>query len=258
MDLGLTGRVALITGGSKGIGFSAAERLAEAGVDIHLAARTAEELDKAKQTLEAKCRVSVTTHPTDLSVGDAARVLIDACKDIDILVNNAGAIPGGDIHAVDEQTWRHAWDLKVFGYQNTCRAAYANMKARGKGVIINVIGAAGEKPSWGYVAGSAGNASLMALTRALGAGSTTDGIRVVAINPGMIETDRLITLARTNAQERFGDPERWRDTLDQQYPAGQPDHIGAMVAFLASDLSSNTTGTIITIDGGSSSRGSVI
>ena len=255
MDLGLNGRQALITGASKGIGYAAAERLAEAGVNIHLAARTRANLEKTKATLGSKYPVEITIHPVDLSVGNAARVLIESCQNIDILVNNAGAIPAGDIHNVDENTWRHAWDLKVFGYQNTCRGAYTNMKERGKGVIINIIGAAGEKPTWGYIAGSAGNASLMALTRALGASSTADGIRVVGINPGLIETERMITLARTYAKKHFGDPERWRETLDQQFPPGNPDHIGAMVAFLASDLSSNTTGTVITVDGGACARG---
>jgi len=196
----------------------------------------------------------VTIHPTDLSDGDAARALIVACKDIDILVNNAGAIPGGDIAAIQEPRWREAWDLKVFGYVNTCRAAYANMKARGKGVIVNVIGAAGERPSAGYIAGSAGNASLMAFTRGLGGRSRADNIRVVAINPGLTRTDRMITLMRTWAERDLGDPKRWEEMLDADFPPAEPEEIAAMVALLASDLSASTTGTVITIDGGMSSR----
>jgi len=258
MDLGLTGRTALITGGSKGIGLAAAWSLAREGCNVHLAARTVADLERAKARIDERFNVAVELHPTDLSSGDAARALVDACRDMDILVNNAGAIPAGDIHAVGEERWRLAWDLKVFGYQNTCRAAIGYMKARGKGVIINVIGAAGERPTPGYIAGSAGNASIMALTRALGATSTRDGIRIVGINPGLIETERMVTMARTNAQARFGDPERWQETIDRTYPPGKPEHIGDMVAFLASDLSANTTGTIITIDGGSSARGAVL
>ena len=94
----------------------------------------------------------------------------------------------------------------------------------------------------------------MAFTRALGAGSTIDRVRVVGINPGQIETERLVTMLRTTAERELGDPERWREVANQDYPAGQPEHIGDMVAFLASDLSANTTGTIITIDGGASHR----
>jgi NAD(P)-dependent dehydrogenase (short-subunit alcohol dehydrogenase family) len=254
MDLGLAGRSALVTGASKGIGFACAWSLAREGCNVHLASRTAADLEKARAEIAGRFDVAVAIHPTDLSLGDNARALVDACRDVDILVNNAGAIPGGNIDAVGEPRWREAWDLKVFGYINTCRAALANMKARGGGVIVNVIGAAGERPSAGYIAGAGGNAALMALTRALGASSTRHGVRVVGVNPGMIETDRLITLARNRAQAQFGDPERWRETLDATFPPGMPAHIGDMVAFLASELSANTTGTIITIDGGFSAR----
>ncbi len=254
MDLALRGRSALVTGASKGIGLAAAHRLAAEGCDVHLVARTRADLEKAQAMLRGKFNVEVTFDSVDLSAGDAARALIARFADLDILVNNAGAIPGGDIGQIDEARWREAWDLKVFGYTNTCRAAYANMKARGKGVIVNVIGAAGERPSPGYVAGAAGNASLMALTRALGSASARDGVRVVAINPGLTQTDRMVTLTRTRAQAEFGDPERWRELLDPDFPPGKPEHIADMVAFLASDLSGNTTGTVITIDGGSSGR----
>ena len=257
MDLALAGRNALITGGSKGIGFAAAWSLAREGCNVHLAARTLSDLEKAKVSINSRFNVGVSVHVADLSAGDVARNLINTCPDLDILVNNAGAIPAGDIHAVDEARWREAWDLKVFGYTNTCRAALERMKRRGKGVIINVIGSAGERPTPGYIAGAGGNAAIMAMTCALGAGSSRDGIRVVGINPGAIETERLVTLAQTSATDKFGDPERWREVLDPDYPPGKPAHIGDMVAFLASDLSSNTTGTIITIDGGSSHRAGV-
>ncbi|MCH9675306.1 MAG: SDR family NAD(P)-dependent oxidoreductase [Gammaproteobacteria bacterium] len=255
MDLGLTGRTALITGGSKGIGVAAAESLAQAGCNVHLASRTLADLEAAQTRLSQKYGVNVDIHPVDLSDGDAARALIEGCKDVEILVNNAGAIPAGDIHDVSEERWREAWDLKVFGYQNTCRAMLAHMRERGRGVIVNVVGAAGEAPTPGYIAGSAGNASIMAMTRALGATSRSYGVRVVGINPGLIATDRMVTLLKTKAEAELDDAERWRDLLDQVYPPGMPEHIGDMVAFLASDRSANTTGTIITIDGGSSARG---
>jgi NAD(P)-dependent dehydrogenase (short-subunit alcohol dehydrogenase family) len=256
MDLGLSGRTALVTGASKGIGFACAWSLAREGCHVHLAARSSADLEQARARIAASFGVAVEVHPVDLSIGDNARALIESCRDVDILVNNAGAIPGGSIQAIEEARWREAWDLKVFGYINTCRAALANMRARGRGVIINVIGAAGERPSAGYIAGAGGNAALMAMTRALGASSSRFGVRVVGINPGLIETDRLVALARGRAQAQLGDPERWRETLDPDFPPGQPAHIGDMVAFLASDLSSNTTGTIITIDGGASARSS--
>ena len=254
MDLGIAGRTALITGASKGIGYAAAESLAREGCHVHLAARTEADLVTARDRIRGRWNVRADIHPVDLSDGDAARALVETCRDIDLLVNNAGAIPSGDLQTVGEEVWREAWDLKVLGYTNTCRAAYVNMKARGKGVIINVVGAAGERPIAGYIAGSTGNAGLMAFTRALGAASTADGIRVVGINPGQIETERLVNLSRAIAERDLGDPARWREVLSQDFPPGKPEHIGDMVAFLASDLSANTTGTIITIDGGASNR----
>jgi NAD(P)-dependent dehydrogenase (short-subunit alcohol dehydrogenase family) len=126
------------------------------------------------------------------------------------------------------------------------------MKARRAGVIINVIGAAGESFPTGYIAGAAGNASLMAFTRALGKGAPADGLRVVAINPGPVETDRLVMLRRAEAQAKFGDPERWRE-LTAGMPFGRaasPKEIANAVAFLASPLSAYTTGTVLTINGG--------
>ena len=172
--------------------------------------------------------------------------------DIDILVNNAGDIPGGSIDKIDEATWRHAWELKVFGYINLTRAIYAQMKARGHGVIVNDIGAAGEKFDANYICGSAGNAALMAFTRALGGKSLADNIRVVGINPGPVGTDRHVTLLKTRAKNQFGDENRYKE-FQKGMPLGRPAHareIGDLMAFLASDRSGYTSGVIFTVDGG--------
>lgn len=254
MELGLRGRTAIVTGASKGIGRATAARLAEEGCDLHLVARTQADLDEAAEEIRTAANVGVTIWAMDLS--DSANIdrLFNEAGDFDILVNNAGAIPRGTIESVDEQTWREVWDLKVFGYINTCRAAYGRLKARGGGVIVNVIGAGGQRVSADYAAGAGGNASIMALTRAIGGESLKAGIRVVGINPGAIETERLTGLLRYAAEQRFGDAERWREMLDPNYPPGQPEHIADMVAFLASDRASYTTGTVITIDGGHTAR----
>ena len=259
MDLDLGGRKALITGASKGIGRAVARLLAAEGCDLVLAARTAADLDKVCSNIRAQHNVAVTTVPVDLSNGEAARGLAHDFPEIDILVNNAGAIPGGTVEEIDEERWRRAWDLKVFGYINLTRAYFALMRERGRGVIINVIGSAGERLDAAYIAGSAGNASLMAFTRALGAAAPQTGLRVVGINPGPVATDRLVTLLKKRAENRWGDAERWEE-LVKPMPFGRaakPEEIAAMVAFLASDLSGYTTGTIVTIDGGLANRGSI-
>lgn len=252
MDLELAGKRAVITGGSKGIGRAAAEALADEGCDVLLAARDPAALEEAAAAIRSRRQVNVTTLSADLSRHGAVLQLAEAAGAPDILVNNAGAIPGGDLQAVDNETWRAAWDLKVFGFISLCRAVYPAMAARGSGVIVNIIGAAGEKLDPNYIAGSTGNASLMAFTRALGRASTADGLRVVGINPGPVATQRIERLLRTRAQKQLGDAERWREFYETM-PFGRPAHveeIAAAVAFLASPRSAYTSGTILTIDGG--------
>lgn len=249
MDLDLAGKRALVTGGSKGIGLACARVLKQEGCHVRIVARTTRDLLGAIDELRAIPHGEVDHLAYDLSVSANVDELAARSVDTDILVNNAGAIPAGPLAAIDERTWRAAWDLKVFGYINLCRRMYDYMRGRG-GVIINIIGVGGERPTADYAAGAGGNAGLMAFTRALGGRSLLDGIRVVGVNPGLIETDRLRTMLRTHAANKLGDPERWREMTDPDFPPGKPADIAHAVAFLASPRSANTTGTIVTIDGG--------
>ncbi|OGA06328.1 MAG: short-chain dehydrogenase [Betaproteobacteria bacterium RIFCSPHIGHO2_12_FULL_69_13] len=260
MELGLNGRVALVTGGSKGIGLAVARQLAAEGCALHLVARTQADLEAARGEIVARHRVPVTVHAMDLAGRGRAEELGARCGELDILVNNAGATPRGALDEVDEERWRQAFDLKVFGYINLSRVFYARMKARRRGVIVNIIGNGGERVDYGYIAGAAGNAALMAFTRALGAGSIDFGVRVLGVNPGPVATERLVGLMKKEAQARFGDAARWRE-LEKGFPLARsatPEEIAATVTLLASDLSSYTTGTIVTIDGGMANRGSLI
>src|SRR3954449_9364419 len=252
MDLHLRGKRVLITGASKGIGAAAAEVFAEEGCDLLLAARSGDQLNALADRLRSLHQISASAHVTDLrKPEDISRLATDA-SEIDILVNNAGDIPGDSLDRIDEATWRHAWELKVFGYINLTRAIYARMKARGHGVIVNDIGAAGEKFDAGYICGSAGNAALMAFTRALGGKSLADNIRVVGINPGPVGTDRHVTLLKTRAKHQFGGESRYKE-FQKSLPLGRPAHareIGDLMTFLASDRSGYTSGVIFTVDGG--------
>ena len=257
MELNLRGKTALVTGASKGIGRASAECLAEEGVNVILVSRTQGDLDAARTAIASRWNVNVRVHAFDLSDSRNVDRLAELHPDIDILVNNAGAIPGGNLQEVTEDRWRAAWDLKVYGYINMCRRFYALMKGRGRGVIINVLGMAGERMDAGYVAGSTGNAGLMAFTKTIGGAASNDNLRVVGINPGAIATDRLVTIMKKRAQDRLGDENRWQELM-APLPfgrAGTPEEIGWMVAFLASDKSAYTSGTIVTIDGGAANRG---
>ncbi|RAI04269.1 short-chain dehydrogenase [Acuticoccus sediminis] len=254
MDLGLNGRTALVTGGSKGIGLATGRCLAAEGVDVTLVARSADVLAAAAASIAGPGKV--TTVAADLADEAERQRVVETVGDVDILVNNAGGIPGGNLLEFDDARWKAVWELKVFGYVSMCRQYYARMKAQGGGVIINIIGNAAEALDFDYICGSTANAGLCAFTRTLGSVSSRDGIRAVAINPGPVETDRLKTLMQKKAADRTGSADNW-ESLKEPLPfsrAASPEEIASMVAMLASDRSAYTSGTVVTIDGGIASQ----
>jgi hypothetical protein len=256
MDLKLSGRTALITGGSRGIGFGVAQSLAAEGCNLHLASRKAADLEAARDKLLAAHRVQVAIHACDLARGENVTRLGQELRWVDILVNNAGAIPQGTLGGLDDKTWRASWDLKVFGFINLAREIYPAMCERRGGVIVNIIGGAGERPTSGYIAGSMANAALMAFSRALGAEGPNFGVRVIGLNPSATATDRGVMRWRNQAQKDLGDPERWRE-LTKGFPFGRPasvEEIADVVAFLCSDRASYISGTVVNVDGGNSAR----
>ncbi len=252
MDLHLNGKTAIVTGGSKGIGKGAAFQLAEEGCNLHLVSRTKADLDRTAEQISKKFNVKIQTHALDLASNKASEKLLMQTGTPDILVNNAGAIPAGPLQDMTEDRWREAWELKVFGYINMCRTYYEAMKTNGHGVIINVTGLAGERLDAGYITGSTGNAGLNAFSRALGSKSLKDGIRVMVVSPGAVETDRMVTLMKTRSQNEFGTPDRWQEYLSNLplQRAASVEECANMITFLASDRASYMSGTIVTIDGG--------
>jgi NAD(P)-dependent dehydrogenase (short-subunit alcohol dehydrogenase family) len=257
MDLGLKDRSVLITGSSKGIGLAIAQTLAAEGCSpIHLSARSEADLEERAGEIKAQFGVDVVIHSADISDSNGHAALAAVCGDVDILVNNAGAIPRGSILEIDEATWREAWELKVFGYINLTRAAYAAMVKRGSGVILNIVGNAGERPNAAYVAAGSGNAALIYFTEAIGGRSLDEGVRVLGLNPGPVATERFVTGAKGRSQEVFGDPERWRETLSE-LPLGRPaspQEVASLAAYLVSDQACYISGSMVRIDGGLNSR----
>jgi 3-oxoacyl-[acyl-carrier protein] reductase len=238
MDLRLKGKSVLITGGSKGIGLACAKSFAAEGCRVHLAARDRERLARAKSEL----RGDVAIHAVDLRDGAALRELATKCADVDILVNNAGDIPGGTIETVDEAKWRHAWELKVFGFINLTRELYPRMKARKSGVIVNVIGMAGESHPFEYICGAAGNAGLAAFTKAMGKGSREHGVRVIGVHPPATRTDRIVTLMKASAKAKWGDESRYEELMGNVI---EPEQVGDTVCFLASQRAGQLSGVVL-------------
>lgn len=260
MELGIKGKSVLITGGSKGIGLACAKAFASEGCDIKLVARTGAALNAASDAIRSQYQVGVTTHALDLSDSRSIDTLLKDASAADILVNNAGAIPAGPIETVDETTWRTSWDLKVYGYINMTRAFLAHMTERGHGVIINIIGTGGEKLDYNYIAGATGNASLMAFTRGIGAKSIHQGVRVLGVNPGPVETNRIKEIIQQKAKTEFGDETRANE-YSAHWPMGrfaQPEEVADLVVFLASMRASYISGTIVTIDGGMVNNNSIL
>ncbi len=256
MNLELTGRTVLVTGASRGIGLAIAHGFAREGCHLHLASRTAADLEAARAAILRAHRTSVTEHALDLGLSEQVAELGRRCADVDILINNAGAIPAGGLLDVDEARWREGWDLKVFGFINLTRAIYARMREKRAGAIINVIGVSGERMRGNYVAGSSGNAALMAFSRALGGESVDYGIRVVGVNPGQVDTDRSRSRYEARAKRELGDSNRWQELIPNP-PLGRlarPDEIADTVVYLASARASYISGTIVTVDGGRAVR----
>ena len=256
MDMKLTGKTVLVTGGSRGIGQACAMAFAAEGCAVHIASRSKESLEAARDKIRARHNVPVEIHVADFARGDTVRAVVDAVGHADILVNNAGAIPRGDIFAMTEPKWREAWELKMFGYVNATRAMLEKMYARKSGVVVNVIGLAGEVFNYDYVAGTTANAGLMAFTRAVGSKSVDHGVRVVAINPPGTRTDRMTTLLRSEAQQKLGDAERWPE-LTRHLPFGrpaEPEEVADLAVFLASPRASYISGVVMTLDAGIGAR----
>ena len=260
MELNLKGKKVLVTGASQGIGQALAESFAREGCHLTVVARSADRLAALASDLLTRFDVPTKVIALDMTQPGAIERIVEQAADIDILVNNAGTIPGGNLWDVDATQWRAGWELKVLGYIDMTRAFYPLFKVRGQGVIINNIGIGGENFDFDYVAGTTGNAALMAFTRAIGGRSLRDGIRVVGVNPGAVSTPRIEKVLRRRAESELGDANRAGELL-AKLPLGRAataEEIADLCVYLASDKSAYTSGSIFTVDGGITSARSIV
>ncbi|MBD0370921.1 MAG: SDR family oxidoreductase [Pyrinomonadaceae bacterium] len=252
MELGLSGKVAIVTGASRGIGRAIAETLASEGMKLMLAARSADQLHSLVTTLPTECMAQAV----DLCKPDAPSLLIENTvarfNRLDVLVNNAGATKRGDFLSLSEADWSDGFALKFFGAMRCCRAAWPHLVKSG-GVIINIAGVGGRTGSAEFAIGGSVNAALLNLTKVLADRGIKDGVRVNAINPGSIATERLQTRIERLASERGIAQTEAAQSMAQALRVarfGSPYEIARAVAFLASPQSAYCQGAILDVDGG--------
>jgi 3-oxoacyl-[acyl-carrier protein] reductase len=252
MDLKLSGKVAIVTGASRGIGRAIAQALAAEGVKIAAVARSRDQLDDLAASIRTECLVQAV----DLRERASAAAVVDATVAkfgaIDLLVNNAGATKRGDFFELSDDDWDDGFALKFFGAMRLSRAAWTHLQAS-RGSIVNIIGIGGRTGSAEFAIGGSVNAACRLLTKALADRGVKDGVRVNAINPGSIKTARLDVRLKSFAEEHNIDLTRAEEQLARASGIarfGEPSEIAAAVAFLASPQCGFCHGALLDIDGG--------
>jgi 3-oxoacyl-[acyl-carrier protein] reductase len=257
MDLAMTDKKAVVTGGSEGIGKAIARALAREGADVAICARRAEPLETAAAEIAKETGRNIIAITADLTKsGDAENFIKKAhaaLGRIDILVNNAGSAPGGVLEHLSEEDWASALQLKFMGYVRCMKHVLPIMRKQKKGRVVNLIGNDGVKVSYWEIAPGAANAAGQNLTKSLASQYGKDNISFVAVNPGPVRTERWSGLVKAMAR----DMKLTYEEADKLAPASIPlgriaesEEVANLVAYLASDLAFFVNGTMIEIDGG--------
>jgi 3-oxoacyl-[acyl-carrier protein] reductase len=255
MELGLEGKVAIVTGASRGIGAAIAAELAQEGCDIVLAARTREGLEATAARVE-KAHRRALVHVADLRESAAPAALAQAAAKafgrIDLVVCNAGATKRGDFLALTDEDWADGFALKFTAHRRLVRAAWQDL-ARAKGSIAFISGIGGRTPGAEFTIGGSVNAAILSLAKALTDKGIEDGIRVNVVNPGSVATDRLKSRIAAFVQKHELDEAEARRRMVREAGAaefGEPEDIAGLVAFIASRRGRFLNGAIIDMDGG--------
>jgi NAD(P)-dependent dehydrogenase (short-subunit alcohol dehydrogenase family) len=257
MDLKLTGKTALVTGGSEGIGKGIALALAQEGVDVAICARRKEPLEATAAEIARATNRKIVAIPADLTKDDDAKNFVEqghkALGRVDIMVNNAGSAPGGVIEHLSEADWAQSLQLKFMGYVRCLRYVLPIMVKQGGGRVVNLIGNDGVKPSYWEIAPGAANAAGQNLTLSLAGQYGKHNISMCAVNPGPVRTERWAGLVKAMSRDMKLSYEEADKLAPSSIPMGriaEVDEVSNLVVMLASPLMHMVNGTMIEIDGG--------
>lgn len=260
MDLGLSGKVAIVTGGSRGLGKASALALAAEGAELVIAARDKTTLQAAAREIEAiqePGERTVLTVPTDVTREQDVDRLIEATLEkfarVDVLVANAGGPPASHFDTTDVAAWQGALELSLMSTIYLCRAVVPVMKRQGSGRIVAITSISAKQPVDGLILSNTARAGVLGMMKTLSNELAPEGIGVNVVCPGYTRTDRLVDLA-SRMSEQEGVPEeaiqkRWTDQIPMGR-LGEPSEFAAVVAFLSSERASYVTGTCVQVDGG--------
>ena len=255
MELGLKGKVALVTGSSHGIGRGIAQALAGEGCDVMLTGRDEKALAEAATAIRALGR-RATFAALDLREKDAPAKLIEQARrelgGLDVLVNNAGATKRGDFLALTDADWEDGYALKFFAHMRLARAAWPLLKER-RGSLVSIGGTGGRKPTAQFTIGSSVNAAVAAFTKCLADRGKVDGVQVNCIHPSVVFTDRTQRRIKAEVERTGKSANEVRDEIFREFNTirfGTVEDVGNLVTFIVSSRASWLQGATIDLDGG--------
>ncbi len=257
MELNLSGKIAVVTGGNRGLGAASAEALASEGTQLFLTGRDAGKLQQTANKISGKFGANVATLAADLTDATGAEAIANAALEqfgrIDILVCCAGSSQGGLFWEIPDQVWIDSLNLKFLATVRMIRAVIPGMRERGYGRIVPIVGNTGKQPSSKLLPSAAANAALLAVIKGLADEVAGDGVVINAVNPGPTRTERWNNLMSNLAESSGRTVGSVEGDFINKIPMsrlGEPEEIARLVTFLASDAAANMTGTSITADGG--------
>ena len=257
MELGLKGKVAIITASSRGIGRATAEAFASEGARVALCARTAADVTRAADEIRARTGAQVLAVRADLTkaedIQDLVRRTVDAYGTVDILANNAGGPPAGSFDDMGDAEWQAAFELTLLSTVRLVRAVIPHMRRAGGGAIVNLQSSSVKVPLDNMILSNSIRTGVIGLAKSLSLELAKDNIRVNTVLPGSILTDRLRQMLVLQSQKSGQSVEEIQRLREAKIPLGhlgKPEDMADMIVFLASDRAKYVTGATVQVDGG--------